>query len=142
LKKINSLEYKFLYPFEKIDKQNLSLTDRIDPDNQIRFYLRDRTFRIVSELAKKKIAETGIKEANFYTIELHSPLKNNFVSALMRMNVVVRFMNHPESSFSPLTLNEIAVIKEILKGKNGNIILIQDAIKKSTQVIFLLPRLY
>lgn len=53
IEKIDSLEYKFLYPFEKIDKKNLSLTDRIDPNNQIRFYLRNRTFRIVSELAKK-----------------------------------------------------------------------------------------
>lgn len=129
IEKIDSLEYKFLYPFEKIDKQNLSLTDRIDPNNQIRFYLLNRTFRIVSELAKK-ISETGIKEANFYTIELHSPLKNHFVSALLRMNVVVQFTNRPENNFSPLTLNEIAVIKEILKGENGNITLIQDAIKK------------
>lgn len=43
----------FLYPLENIDRTELSLTDKMDPDNQIRYFLADRTLKKVSEFAKK-----------------------------------------------------------------------------------------
>lgn len=35
---------KFLYPLENFNKTSLSLTEQVDVDNQIRFFLKERVF--------------------------------------------------------------------------------------------------
>lgn len=120
---------KFLYPLENFDKSTLSLTDRISPDDQIRYYLSDRVFRKVAELAKK-IAIAKIKTVNITAKFTSHPLINCFTQALYRMNVSVNLLvDCAKNEETHLTENETKLVNELIKEKLGDINVIQPYIQ-------------
>ncbi|WP_166266939.1 tetratricopeptide repeat protein [Providencia sp. M-27] len=119
---------KFLYPLENFDKSKLSLTDRISPDDQIRYYLSDKVFRKVAELAKK-IATSEIKTINITAKFSSYPLINCFIQALYRMNISVNLIvDCAKNEEIYLTENETKLINELIKEKFGDIDIIQPYI--------------
>lgn len=121
---------KFLFPLEHLDKSSLSLTDRIDPENQIRFFLSDRTLRKVAELARK-IADTGISN---FSVELqHSEgiLLQQLIRSLDRMQIKITLVPCGTLKFTAsLTGNEQQLLAEILKGPHGSEERLTDDIRK------------
>ncbi|HBQ5109302.1 TPA: tetratricopeptide repeat protein [Klebsiella pneumoniae] len=110
----------FLYPLENVNRETLSLTDRIDPDNQIRYFLSDRTLRKVSELAKK-IAESNPNELIICPEHTHSVLMRHFIRALERMQVSIKFASNPDfSKDALLTTNETELIRQLIMTDRGD----------------------
>ena len=120
----------FLYPLENIDRSELSLTDKMDPENQIRYFLADRTLKKVSEFAKK-IAELGTKAVRINLMHAESVLIRHFAQALSRMKVETAFEEFTEQECgSDLTLNEKLLLIELVRGDSGYEHSIIDSIKK------------
>ncbi|WP_367144221.1 tetratricopeptide repeat protein [Pantoea stewartii] len=120
----------FLYPLENIDRTELSLTDKMDPDNQIRYFLADRTLKKVSEFAKK-IAERGTKKVRINLIHAESVLIRHFAQALSRMKVETAFEEFSEQkSQNELTQNEKKLITQLIRGYSGDEHFVIGSIKK------------
>ncbi|HBR2218126.1 tetratricopeptide repeat protein [Klebsiella variicola] len=121
---------KFLYPLENVNRETLSLTDRIDADNQIRYFLSDRTLRKVSELAKK-IAESEPEKITISPGHTHSVLMRHFIRSLERMQVSVQFDSNPDfSKDALLTANETELIQQLIMAARGDYDLVVRCIKQ------------
>ncbi|EKT53340.1 tetratricopeptide repeat protein [Providencia burhodogranariea] len=120
---------KFLYPLEYFDKSDLSLTDKISPDDQIRFYLSDRVSRKVAELAKK-ISDSGVNVISILAQSSTYPIVNDFIQALYRMGVsVILIADYAVVNEFKLTENEVKLTKEIIRWEFGNVDILHDYIK-------------
>ncbi|MDX7986987.1 tetratricopeptide repeat protein [Xenorhabdus sp. 12] len=122
-------EIKFLFPFELINKDNLSLTDRIDPEDQIRFSLSKRSMRAIAKIAKK-ISEKKIKEVLLFGELSQSKMLRFLCDSLTRMGVKITLEEYKKEYLDELTKDEINLIIEILKKENGDSEYIHSSIKK------------
>ncbi|QDY44249.1 tetratricopeptide repeat protein [Candidatus Pantoea soli] len=121
---------KFLFPLEVFDKSELSLTDKIGPDDQIRYFLSERVFRKVSEFARK-IADKGVSELELDVKYSGFPLISSFIQALFRMNVNVQLVTwSTEEEPGDMSESEVQLVKEVIKGSNGDLNIIEPATHK------------
>ncbi|HFZ8993022.1 TPA: tetratricopeptide repeat protein [Citrobacter freundii] len=129
---LNIHDMNFLYPLENINRKSLSLTDRIDPDNQIRYFLSGRTLRKIAEFASK-IAEKKISELIIDPCHIHSVFICHFIKALQRMNVSIQYASLPNlSDQAGLTENEIELIQQLIIADRGDRDLLVRCIRQVT----------
>ncbi|EIB96329.1 tetratricopeptide repeat protein [Pantoea sp. Sc1] len=129
-KKLSVNDKKFLYPLEAFDKSELSLTDKIGPDDQIRYFLSERVFRKVAELARK-IADNRVFEIELDVKCAGFPLISSFIQSLFRMGVKVHLVTlGTDEGPGELTESEIQLVKEIIKGNRGDLSVIEPATHK------------
>lgn len=129
-KKITPHDMKFFYPFEDIKSEGLSLTDGISPDDQIRFFLKDRVIRKINEVAKR-ISIFHIDPVVIDIRHVSSPMIQYLIEALNRMKCAVVLKNNLTlSQGAELTVNEKKLIKELAKNKNGSVRFIEQQVRK------------